>query len=136
MYGIQHKPPDVRIRLLDASQGRSTSTIECFILHFYHYDPQGQGDVLWAMRVMRLGGVVTLILLGSFLMVMCHRERRRCRTESYPHSEPPQRGKRVLSTAQSKGIPQTGYLGNSSGLVTEGLARRIANPQKADAYRY
>ena len=70
MYGIPHKPPDVRIRLLDASRGRSISTIERFILYCNHYDPQGQGDVLWAMRVMRLGSVVTLILLGSFLMVM------------------------------------------------------------------
>ncbi len=88
LYGIQYKPTDVRVGLLEASQGRSISTVERLILYCYHYDPQGQGYVLWAMRVMRLGGVVTLILLGSFLMVMWHRERRRGRADPHPPAAP------------------------------------------------
>lgn len=77
LYGIQYKPTDVRVGLLEASQGRSISTVERLILYCYHYDPQGQGYVLWAMRVMRLGGAVTLLVFGSFLSVMWLRERRR-----------------------------------------------------------
>ena len=88
LYGIQYKPTDVRVGLLEASQGRSISTVERLILYCYHYDPQGQGYVLWAMRVMRLGGVVTLLLLGSFLTVMWQRERRRGRPGSHPPAAP------------------------------------------------
>jgi protein SCO1/2 len=84
LYGIQYKPTDVRVGLLEASQGRSISTVERLILYCYHYDPQGQGYVLWAMRVMRLGGALTLLVFGSFLTVMWQRERRRP-----PGSHPP-----------------------------------------------
>lgn len=77
LYGIQYRPTDVRVGLLEASQGRSITTVERVILYCYHYDPQGQGYVLWAMRVMRLGGVFTLAALGTFLAVMWGRERRR-----------------------------------------------------------
>lgn len=88
LYGIQYKPTDVRVGLLEASQGRSISTVERLILYCYHYDPQGQGYVLWAMRVMRLGGALTLLVFGSFLTVMWQRERRRRPPESHPPAAP------------------------------------------------
>lgn len=88
LYGIQYRPTDVRVGLLEASQGRSISTVERLILYCYHYDPQGQGYVLWAMRVMRLGGVATLLALGTFLTVMWTRERRRRPPGSHPPAAP------------------------------------------------
>jgi protein SCO1/2 len=88
LYGIQYRPTDVRVGLLEASQGRSISTVERIILYCYHYDPQGQGYVLWAMRVMRLGGVATLLALGSFLTVMWQRERRKRPPGSQPPAAP------------------------------------------------
>lgn len=88
LYGIQYKPTDVRVGLIEASQGRSISTVERLILYCYHYDPQGQGYVLWAMRVMRLGGAVTLLMLGSLLTVLWQRERRRRPPGSHPPAAP------------------------------------------------
>jgi protein SCO1 len=77
LYGIQYDPKDVRLGLLEASQGRSVSTTERILLYCYHYDPQGGHYSIVAMNVMRLGGVVTLGALGSFLTIMWARERRR-----------------------------------------------------------
>jgi protein SCO1 len=77
LYGIQYPPGDVRLGLLEASQGHSISTTEKLLLYCYHYDPQGKKYSLVAMNVMRLGGVVTLVLLGGFLTLMWVRERRR-----------------------------------------------------------
>jgi protein SCO1/2 len=77
LYGIQFDPKDVRLGLLEASQGRSVSTTERILLYCYHYDPQGGHYSIVAMNVMRLGGVVTLGALGSFLTIMWARERRR-----------------------------------------------------------
>jgi protein SCO1/2 len=77
LYGIQYPPGDVRLGLLEASEGRSISTTEKILLYCYHYDPQGKKYSLVAMNVMRLGGVVTLVLLGGFLTLMWIRERRR-----------------------------------------------------------
>ncbi len=77
LYGIQFDPGDVRLGLLEASEGRSITTTEKFLLYCYHYDPQGKKYSLVAMNVMRLGGGVTLALVGGFLTLMWVRERRR-----------------------------------------------------------
>ncbi len=77
LYGIQYPPGDIRLGLLEATEGRSISTTEKLLLYCYHYDPQGKKYSLVAMNVMRLGGAVTLVLLGGFLTLMWIRERRR-----------------------------------------------------------
>jgi protein SCO1/2 len=89
LYGIQYDPSDLRLGLLEATEGRSISTTEKILLFCYHYDPQGKHYALVAMNVMRLGGVVTIGLLGSFLAVMWARERRR-------------RKKRAAASSQTK----------------------------------
>jgi protein SCO1/2 len=77
LYGIQFNPNDMRVGLLEASQGHSISTVDRLILFCYHYDPQGRRYVLVAMQVMKIGGAATMILLGGFLAVLWARERRR-----------------------------------------------------------
>jgi protein SCO1/2 len=79
LYGIQFDPGDVRLGLLEATEGRSISTTERFLLFCYHYDPQGKHYSLVAMNVMRLGGAVTLAGIGGFLTIMWARERRKKR---------------------------------------------------------
>jgi protein SCO1/2 len=77
LYGIQFDPADIRLGLLEASEGRSISTTEKLLLYCYHYDPQGKRYSLVAMNVMRLGGGITLGAIGGFLAIMWARERRR-----------------------------------------------------------
>jgi protein SCO1/2 len=91
LYGIMYDPSDVRLGLLEASQGRSISTTERILLYCYHYDPQGGHYNIVAMRVMRLGGVATLLTLGSFLTLMWVRERRSRKKAARPlgSSTPP-----------------------------------------------
>ena len=77
LYGIQYDPADVRLGLLESSEGRSITTTERLLLFCYHYDPQGKRYSLVAMNVMRLGGAVTVLAIGSLLAIMWARERRR-----------------------------------------------------------
>ena len=56
LYGLEFPPNDLKIGLLEASEGRSISTLEQIILYCYHYDPQGGKYVLVARRVMQVGG--------------------------------------------------------------------------------
>ena len=81
LYGISYDPSDVRLGLLEASEGRSITTTEKLLLFCYHYDPQGKRYSLVAMNVMRLGGAVTVVLLGGFLTIMWARERRKRRIQ-------------------------------------------------------
>jgi protein SCO1/2 len=83
LYGIQYDPADVRLGLLEATEGRSISTTERLLLFCYHYDPQGKRYSLVAMNVMRLGGVVTLAAIGGFLTIMWARERRKRRPKQH-----------------------------------------------------
>ncbi len=82
LYGIQYPPGDVRLGLLEATEGRSISTTERILLYCYHYDPQGKRYSLVALNVMRVGGAVTLFILGSFLAMMWLRERHRRRARA------------------------------------------------------
>jgi len=79
LYGLEFRPNDVTLGLLEASEGRSISTTERFLLFCYHYDPQGRKYVLVAKRIMQIGGAVTALSLGGLLTVLWVRERRRRR---------------------------------------------------------
>lgn len=69
LYGLEF-PNDLRLGLLEASNGRTMSTVDKLILYCYHYDPKGGKYVLVAQRVMQVGGgavaVVLLSVLGAF----------------------------------------------------------------------
>jgi protein SCO1/2 len=86
LYGLEYDPKDVRLGLLEASNGRSISTIDKIILYCYHYDPQDGKYSLMATRVMRLGGALTVLILGTFLGVLWARERRRKPEDTTTHS--------------------------------------------------
>lgn len=80
LYGLEFPPNDLRVGLLEASEGRSISTIEQLILYCYHYDPKGGRYVLVAWRVMRVGGGACGALLLTGLALLWSRERRRSRS--------------------------------------------------------
>lgn len=77
LYGVSFSKQDLRLGLLEASEGRIGNTIDKIILYCYHYDPQAGGYVLFAANVMRLGGVVTVGALALILGIFWVKERRR-----------------------------------------------------------
>jgi len=74
LYGLEFPSADLRLGLLEASEGRHISTVEQLILYCYHYDPQGGKYVLVAQRVMQVGGAAIAIILFSFLGLFWTRE--------------------------------------------------------------
>jgi len=87
LYGIEFPERDLRLGLLEASEGKIGSTVDRIILYCYHYDPQAGGYVVFAENVMRLGGSVTAVLLAAVLVFLWrweHRKRiaRKSATES------------------------------------------------------
>jgi protein SCO1/2 len=77
LYGIEFPPGDVRLGLLEATEGRSITTTERLLLFCYHYDPQGKKYSLVAMNVMRLGGAATVLGMGTLFTIMWARGRRK-----------------------------------------------------------
>ncbi len=77
LYGIEFDKQDLRLALLEASEGKIGNTIDKLILYCYHYDPDSQGYVIFAGNVMRLGGLVTLVFMAMLLGWLWRRERHR-----------------------------------------------------------
>lgn len=86
LYGIEYKERDVRLALVEASDGKIGTTLDRLILYCYHYDPAAKGYVLFAQNVMKAGGVLTLVLLVLFVGLLWRRERRKSMNEVSPSS--------------------------------------------------
>ncbi|MBZ0265487.1 SCO family protein [bacterium] len=79
LYGLDHTEQDVRLALLEASDGKIGNTIDRLVLSCFHYDPDGEGYVILAGNVMRLGGIATVLILGIFLSLLWVRDKIRNR---------------------------------------------------------
>ena len=79
MYGTKFEPSDLRMGLLEASEGLIGSTLDRFILWCHIYDPNARGYVLQARRVMSIGGLVTMLVLAGGLAVFWRAEIRKKR---------------------------------------------------------
>jgi protein SCO1/2 len=76
LYGIEYAPRDLRLALVEASEGRIGGPVDAVLLYCFHYDPTAGRYGAVALNVIRLGGGVTLVLLGAFLAVSLRAERR------------------------------------------------------------
>ena len=76
LYGIEFSPRDLKLALLEASDGKIGNTLDRLILYCYHYDPQAKGYVLFATNVMRIGGALSAIILGIFVALLWRHERK------------------------------------------------------------
>jgi len=76
LYGIMYAPRDLRLALVEAGNGTIGSPLDRFLMFCYHYDPQTRRYGLTPMGVMRIGGVLTVVFLGLFLLSARRRERR------------------------------------------------------------
>jgi protein SCO1 len=75
LYGIEYNPNDLKLGLLEASEGKSISTIDRVIMYCYRYDPHDGKYVIVATRLMQVGGIFTVLFLGGFLGIFWVRER-------------------------------------------------------------
>jgi protein SCO1/2 len=75
LYGIEYKESDLRLSLLEASKGEIGTTLDRIILYCFHYDPDAGEYVLFAGNLMRIGGVITLLILGSMLLILWRKEK-------------------------------------------------------------
>lgn len=69
LYGIEYSPKDLRLALLDASEGKALSLGDKLVMFCYRYDASAKGYVLFARNFMKGGGYVIVaalfLLMGS-----------------------------------------------------------------------
>jgi len=73
-YGIDYPARDVRLGLVEASEGRISSPVDQVLLYCYHYDPANGKYGLVIMNVLRIAGLLTLACLLTFMAIMFRRD--------------------------------------------------------------
>jgi protein SCO1/2 len=76
-YGVQYPARDVRLGLVEASQGKIGTLTDHALLYCYQYDPMTGKYGVVVMNVLRAAGGLTVLVLGIFMTMMFLRERKR-----------------------------------------------------------
>jgi protein SCO1/2 len=75
LFGIEYGPRDLRLGIVEASEGQVGTPVDALLLYCYHYDPMTGRYGLIIMRAMRLAGGATVLAIGAFILIMLRRER-------------------------------------------------------------
>lgn len=76
LHGIHFEPKSLRLGLLEASEGTVGTIVDRFLLYCFHYDPKQNKYAVAAMRVMRIAGAATVLILALFIAPYWWRQRR------------------------------------------------------------
>lgn len=79
LFGINFKPSDIKLALSEAADGKIGSFIDQVILSCFHYDPDSHKYGVYILGVMRLGGILTIIILGIVLFLFFRSDKKRMR---------------------------------------------------------
>jgi protein SCO1/2 len=74
--GVEYSPKDLRLGLAEASANRIGSPVDNILTYCYHYDPTTNKHSLIVARLVQLGGLVTVVSLGGFMLAMFRRDAR------------------------------------------------------------
>jgi protein SCO1 len=69
-YGIQFPSRDLRLGLVEASEGKIGTPVDQVLLFCYHYDPATGKYGLLISRVIQAGGALTVLILGIAMLIL------------------------------------------------------------------
>lgn len=75
LYGLEYPPRDLKFAAIEAAAGRVGSPVDKLLLSCFVYDHTEGAYGPFAFGIMRLGGGLTVLILGAFLAVLWIRER-------------------------------------------------------------
>jgi protein SCO1/2 len=73
-YGVEYPGRDIRLGLVDASAGKIGTAIDHVLLFCYHYDPASATYSASILKIIRLGGVLTILCLAGGILISRRRE--------------------------------------------------------------
>ena len=75
-YGLEYSARDLRLAMVEASEERIGTLADAVSLLCYQYDPMTGKYGVAIMRAIRTGAVLTMVGLGTFIVLMVRREKR------------------------------------------------------------
>ena len=74
-YGIEFPPKDLRMGLVEASQGKIGNAVDQVLLYCYHYDPAAGKYGAVVSNMLKVGAGLTIVLLGGLLLILVRLDR-------------------------------------------------------------
>ena len=79
--GVEFSPKDLQLGLVEASHGTIGSPVDNLLTYCYQYDPTMNRHTLVYIRIFQAGWVLTVLLLGMFMIVNFRRDIRQAREQ-------------------------------------------------------
>jgi protein SCO1/2 len=73
-YGVEYPSRDVRLGLIDASAGKIGTPIDHLLLYCFEYDPATARYSATILRIVRLGGVFTILTIVAGILIFRRRD--------------------------------------------------------------
>jgi protein SCO1/2 len=70
LYGIQFPSRDLRLGLVEASEGKIGSPVDQVLLFCYHYDPHTGKYGLLISHIIQAGGALTVLIIGVVVLIL------------------------------------------------------------------
>lgn len=80
-FGIEYPAKDLKLGLVETTEGEIGTVVDQLLLYCFHYDPE-TGQYVWSNRAMialRWAGATTVLALASFIFLMVRKERHESR---------------------------------------------------------
>jgi protein SCO1/2 len=68
-YGVDFPPKDLRMGLVEASEGKIGNAVDAVLLFCYHYNPETGKYGAMVANILRLAAAATLLIMGIFLFI-------------------------------------------------------------------
>ena len=75
-YGVEYPSRDVRLGLVDASAGKIGNPIDHLLLYCFEYDPATARYSATILRIVRLGGLLTILTIVAGILLFRRRDAR------------------------------------------------------------
>jgi protein SCO1 len=72
--GVEYSPQDLRLGLIEASHHKIGTAVDTILTYCYRYDPTLNRHSLLIVRIVQAGCLATVLILGSYMLVMFRRD--------------------------------------------------------------
>lgn len=72
--GVEYSPQDLRLGLIEASDHKIGTPVDRILTYCYRYDPTQNKHSLLIARIVQAGCLLTVLILGSYMLVMFRRD--------------------------------------------------------------
>ena len=85
-YGVEFPPKDLRMGLVEASQGKIGNAVDQVLLYCYHYDPAAGKYGAVVSNMLKIGGALTVLILVGMILIFLRLEKSVSRRNHWSHA--------------------------------------------------